>query len=74
MGSSITGSARRARRYLSGAVRRDAGEIGSGETAAAEMDALSVEPVNGEGPSYYLRDHGSWEQMRDISCTARCIT
>jgi hypothetical protein len=45
------------------AVRRDVGDIGPGETAAAEMDALSVEPIEGEGPSYYLRDKGSWEQM-----------
>src|SRR5258705_5221914 len=29
------------------------------------MDALSVEPIDGEGPSYYLRDKGSWEQMRE---------
>jgi hypothetical protein len=47
------------------AVRRDVGDIGPDETAAAEMDALSVEPVDGEGPSYYLRDKGSWEQMRE---------
>ena len=47
------------------AVRQDVGEIGSGETAADEMDLLSVEPIDGEGPSYYLRDKGSWEQMRE---------
>lgn len=50
------------------AVRRDAGEIGPGETAADAMDELSVEPVeavDGAGPSYYLRDTGSWEQMRE---------
>jgi hypothetical protein len=47
------------------AVRRDVGEIGPDETAAAEMDALSVEPVDGSGPSYYLRDTGTWEQMRE---------
>ena len=33
--------------------------------AAAEMDALCVEPVDGNGPSYYLRDKGTWEQMRE---------
>ncbi|MBJ8338037.1 iron-containing redox enzyme family protein [Antrihabitans sp. YC3-6] len=36
-----------------------------GEDAVAEMDALSREPVDGSGASYYLRDHGSWEQMRE---------
>jgi hypothetical protein len=47
------------------AVRHDVGEIGPEETAADAMDALSVEPVNGTGPSYYLRDTGTWEQMRE---------
>jgi hypothetical protein len=47
------------------AVRRDVGEIGENETAAAEMEAISVEPVDGEGPSYFLRDKGTWEQMRE---------
>jgi Iron-containing redox enzyme len=45
------------------AVRRDVGDFGS--DATAEMDALSVEPIDGEGPSYYLRDKGDWEQMRE---------
>ncbi|MBV9089060.1 MAG: iron-containing redox enzyme family protein [Mycobacteriaceae bacterium] len=44
-------------------VRRDVGDVGGSDTAAAEMAALSVEPVDGEGPSYYLRDEGTWEQM-----------
>lgn len=48
-----------------GAVRRDVGEIDPEHTAAAEMAALAVEPVDGEGPSYYLRDKGTWEQMRE---------
>jgi hypothetical protein len=47
------------------AVRQDVGEIGADETAAGEMARLSVEPVDGEGPSYYLRDKGTWEQMRE---------
>jgi hypothetical protein len=46
-------------------VRRDVGEIEPDATAAAEMDALSLEPVDGEGPSYYLRDEGTWAQMRE---------
>jgi hypothetical protein len=47
------------------AVRRDVGEIGADESAAAEMDALCVEPADGTGPSYYLRDDGTWEQMQE---------
>jgi hypothetical protein len=46
-------------------VRREAGEIDPDESAAAEVDSLSIEPVNGEGPSYFLRGEGSWEQMRE---------
>ena len=30
-----------------------------------EMDAISVEPFDGTGPSYYLRDTGSWQQTRE---------
>ena len=47
------------------AVRHDVGEIRPDQTAADAMDALSVEPVDGTGPSYYLRDTGTWEQMRE---------
>lgn len=47
------------------AVRQDVGEIGTEETAEAEMEKLSVEPFDGEGPSYYLRDRGSFDQMRE---------
>lgn len=39
--------------------------VDEGDDAVAEMDALSVEPVTGSGPSWYLRDEGSWEQMRE---------
>jgi hypothetical protein len=52
------------RAFLTG-VRRDVGAIEPDRTAAAEMDAISVEPVNGTGPSYYLRDTGTWQQMRE---------
>jgi hypothetical protein len=51
-------------RFLT-AVRRDVGAIGASETAHAEMDRLSLEPIDGVGPSYYLRDQGTWEQMRE---------
>jgi hypothetical protein len=52
------------RTFLAG-VGRDVGPIEPGDTAVAEMDALSIEPVDGTGPSYYLRDSGSWQQMRE---------
>jgi hypothetical protein len=45
------------------AVRADVGPIDAEATASAEMDTLSVEPVDGQGPSYHLRDTGDWEQM-----------
>ncbi|CCQ17419.1 putative uncharacterized protein [Rhodococcus sp. AW25M09] len=36
-----------------------------GNDAAAEMEALSVEATSGSGPSWFLRDEGTWEQMRE---------
>jgi hypothetical protein len=47
------------------AVRRDVGEIAPDELAVDEMDALCIEPVDGTGLSYYLRDQGTWEQMQE---------
>lgn len=35
------------------------------DDAVAEMDVLSLEPMTGSGPSWFLRDEGSWEQMRE---------
>jgi hypothetical protein len=29
------------------------------------MEALSVEPADGQGPSYFVRDDGTWAQMRE---------
>lgn len=52
------------RTFLAG-VRRDVGAINPGETAKAEMDSLSIESVDGTGPSYWLRDNGTWQQMRE---------
>jgi hypothetical protein len=46
-------------------LRARVGAIGPDETAAAEMRQLSVEPADGEGLSYHLRDEGTWEQMRE---------
>lgn len=50
--------------FLAG-VRRDVGPIDAGHSAAAEMEALTIEPRDGSGPSWYLRDSGTWEQMRE---------
>jgi Iron-containing redox enzyme len=50
--------------FLAG-VRRDVGPIDPDHTSSNEMDALSVEPADGTGPSYYLRDAGTWQQMRE---------
>ena len=36
-----------------------------GSSATDEMDALSVEPRAGTGPSWFLRDAGTWSQMRE---------
>ncbi len=47
------------------AVRRDVGDINTDEHASAEMDALCVEPADGAGPSYFLRDEGTWDQMQE---------
>ncbi|TGD89642.1 iron-containing redox enzyme family protein [Mycolicibacterium sp. CH28] len=47
------------------AVHRDVGDISAADTAAVEMQRLSVEPVDGTGPSYYLRGKGTWEQMQE---------
>jgi hypothetical protein len=52
------------RAFLAG-VRRDVGAIEADRTSAGEMDALAIEPIDGSGPSYYLRDTGTWEQMRE---------
>ena len=52
------------RAFLAG-VRRDVGPIETGRTAAKEMEEISIETVDGTGPSYYLRDSGTWEQARE---------
>ncbi len=36
-----------------------------GTDAVAEMEALSIEPKTGNGPSWFLQSEGSWEQMRE---------
>lgn len=52
------------RAFLAG-VRRDVGPVEPGRTAAKEMEAISIEAVDGTGPSYFLRDIGTWPQMRE---------
>jgi hypothetical protein len=47
------------------ALLREVGEPGESETAIAELTALSVEPVDGEDLSHFLRDEGTWDQMRE---------
>lgn len=46
-------------------VKRGVGPIDPGTSALDELDALCLEPVGGTGPSYYLRDSGTWDQMRE---------
>ena len=46
-------------------IKRGVGEIDPDASALEELDKLCVEPVNGDGPSYYLRDSGTWDQMRE---------
>ncbi|GGG25448.1 hypothetical protein GCM10007304_44140 [Rhodococcoides trifolii] len=36
-----------------------------GDDATAEMDMLSTEAVSGTGPSWFLKESGSWDQMRE---------
>jgi hypothetical protein len=47
------------------AVQRDVADISPEDSAAVEMARLSLEPVDGTGPSYYLRSSGTWEQMQE---------
>ncbi len=50
-------------RIFLAAVRREVGTIDPDDTAEAEMARISVEPADGVGPSYHLRDGGTWDQM-----------
>lgn len=47
------------------AVRSDVGEIDADADAAAEMDALCIEPLDGAGPSHHFHHDGTWEQMQE---------
>lgn len=48
------------------AVLRDVGAIDAGVSAADEMDRLSIEPIDGVGLSYWLREDGTWQQMQEF--------
>ncbi len=53
--------------FLAG-VRRDVGPVTPDQTSATEKEAISVEPIDdsvGTGPSYYLRDNGTSQQVRE---------
>ncbi|MGJ0120939.1 iron-containing redox enzyme family protein [Williamsia sp. MIQD14] len=47
------------------ALEADIATIGPEDDVAREMSAMSVEPIDGTGPSYFLRDEGTWAQMRE---------
>jgi Iron-containing redox enzyme len=47
------------------AVSDGVGDIEPDATALAELDGLCVEPVDGQGPTYHLRDEGTWPQIRE---------
>lgn len=40
-------------------------EIEPGDDASAEIEAISIEPDVGDGPSHHFLDDGTWEQMRE---------
>ena len=46
-------------------IRRAVGDLDPETDALGELDKLCVEPVDGTGLSYFLRDEGSWAQMRE---------
>jgi hypothetical protein len=41
-------------------------EVAGGDDVEAELGALLVEPVDGDGVSHFLRDHGEWWQIREF--------
>jgi hypothetical protein len=63
----LLGLRARLERTFLNAVRRDVAALAldPDQTAAEAMAELSVEPVDGTGLSYFLRDEGTWEQMRE---------
>ncbi|WP_197379011.1 iron-containing redox enzyme family protein [Mycolicibacterium mengxianglii] len=47
------------------AVTNEIGSLDHEESAAAVMQDISIEPADGAGPSYFLRDKGTWEQAQE---------
>lgn len=41
------------------------GAVEPGADPVAEMDALSVESTSGTGPSWYFKEEGTWDQLRE---------
>lgn len=41
------------------------GAVEPGDDPVAEMDAMSVEATSGTGPSWYFKDEGTWDQIRE---------
>ncbi len=39
--------------------------VAGGDDVQAALDTLLVEPIDVEGVSHYLRDHGDWAQLRE---------
>ncbi|WP_329046642.1 iron-containing redox enzyme family protein [Amycolatopsis sp. NBC_01488] len=39
--------------------------VPGGDDVPAELDTLLVEPLDAEGVSHFLRDHGDWDRMRE---------
>lgn len=39
--------------------------VKGGDDVTAELDALLVEPLDAEGVSHFLRDHGDWNHVRE---------
>ena len=40
--------------------------VAGGDDVTAELDALLVEPLDAEGLSHFLRDHGEWQHVREL--------
>jgi hypothetical protein len=40
--------------------------VAGGDDVTGELDALLAEPVDGDGVSHFLRDHGAWWQVREF--------
>lgn len=62
----ILGFRRILERHFLRAVRADVGAAADFAPAQVEMNRLCVEPTDGDGVSFRLRDNGTWDQYRDM--------